>query len=91
MPYAVLVDPRAARELEALPSKIRAQVDARILALAENPTPPGMKVLQGPKGHRYHRIRSGEYRILYRVEAQRLVVLVVRVAHRREVYRNLPG
>ncbi|MCD4726205.1 MAG: type II toxin-antitoxin system RelE/ParE family toxin, partial [Pirellulales bacterium] len=54
-------------------------------ALAKNPRPAGAKMLAGP--NRFLRVRVGDYRIIYRVEDDRLVVLVVRVGHRREVYR----
>ncbi|MEK7411986.1 MAG: type II toxin-antitoxin system RelE/ParE family toxin [Planctomycetota bacterium] len=58
---------------------------AAIDALAHNPRPPGAKKLVGGAGEWC--IRVGDYRIVYEVHGGRLVVLVVRVAHRREVYR----
>ena len=61
------------------------RVDARILALAEDPRPPGAKRLAGSEG--LHRIRVGDYRVVYAIEDDVLLVLVVRIGHRRDVYR----
>ncbi|MBI3182070.1 MAG: type II toxin-antitoxin system RelE/ParE family toxin [Myxococcales bacterium] len=86
MPYAIRLLKRAARELEALPARERARVAARIDSLADNPRPHGAEALQGElAGHL--RIRAGDYRIIYAVEDAALVVTIVRVGHRREVYR----
>ncbi len=73
------------KELAGLPRPILEQVDARIQALATNPRPLGCKALQG--GWRgYTRIRSGDYRIIYRIEDDRLIVMVVKVGNRRDIY-----
>ena len=61
------------------------RVDARILALAEEPRPPAAVKMQGPEG--YYRVRVGDYRVVYAIEDDVLLVLVVRIGHRREVYR----
>lgn len=83
--YRIEVTPAARRALESLPKKVLRQIDKRILALADNPYPPGSKKLQDTEDLR--RIRVGDYRILYLVEAERLVVVIVTVGHRRDVYR----
>jgi mRNA interferase RelE/StbE len=62
-------------------------VDAAILGLAGDPHPPGSKKLEGA-GDLY-RIRVGDYRVLYTVEHDRLVVLVVDIGNRRDIYRSL--
>jgi mRNA interferase RelE/StbE len=77
----------AERGLAGLPKKDLRRVDARILALADDPRPPSSKKLEGV-GNLY-RIRSGDYRIIYQVEDARLVVIVVDVGNRRDVYRGL--
>ncbi len=87
MTFHLLLKPAVEKELAALPPQILRRVDAAIRALAENPRPPGAEVLHGRKG--ILRIRVGDYRVLYRVLKDRLVILVVGVGHRREVYRNL--
>lgn len=86
MTYRVELTPRAKRELGALPSEVRRRCDARILALAGNPRPPGCEKLAG-HADRY-RVRVGDYRVLYDVADRVLVVTVARVAHRREAYRR---
>lgn len=58
----------------------------KIDSLAKDPTPAGSKLLKG-KHAGLHRLRSGDFRVLYQVEDERLVVLVVKVGNRREVYR----
>ena len=65
---------------------MRRRLGAAIDALATSPPPPQAKALQGkPRG--VHRIRVGDWRVIYSIEDRRLLVLVIRVAHRREVYR----
>jgi mRNA interferase RelE/StbE len=83
--YRIEVTPAARRALESLPKKVLRQIDRRILALAEDPYPPGSKKLRGAEG--LHRVRVGDYRILYIVEADRLLIVIVAVGHRRDVYR----
>jgi len=61
------------------------RVSERIDNLAENPLPPGVKKYQGEANH--WRIRIGDYRFIYRIDGQSVVVVIVRIAHRREVYR----
>jgi mRNA interferase RelE/StbE len=77
----------AARELRRLPPHIRARISVRIDALARNPLPPGSKKLVGQTSG--YRIRIGDYRVLYELQKHRLVVFVVKVGHRRDVYRGL--
>ena len=84
--YTVTIVASALRSIQSLPRNLRERIRAAIDLLAENPRPHGIKALQGgQKG--YLRLRVGEYRIIYRVEDDRLLVLVVAVGHRREVYR----
>lgn len=85
MSYTIEFHPAAFRALERLPRDIQARIRRAIDALANDPFPPGVKKLRGPEG--WYRIRVGDYRVVYDVEHHRLVVLVVRVAHRREAYR----
>ena len=84
MTFHVEFTPAARRDLAKLPRDALRRVDALILALAENPYPPGAKKLQGSD---YFRVRAGDYRIIYTVEHRRLVILVIRVGHRRDIYR----
>jgi len=83
--YSVLLSPSAERDLGALDKPGQRRVVARIEALAENPRPAGVTKLRGVANA--WRIRVGDYRVLYTIEDGRLVVLVVKIGHRREVYR----
>jgi mRNA interferase RelE/StbE len=82
--YSVLIKRSAAKELEAVPKKDREKLVVTIQTLATNPRPPGSEKLAGDDKYR---IRHGMYRVLYEIDEATIVVVVVRVAHRREVYR----
>lgn len=82
--YKVLIKRSAAKELERLPDKIRRQVVARISALAAQPRPAGCEKLTGEE---LYRVRQGDYRIIYSIADAELVVHVIRIANRRDVYR----
>jgi mRNA interferase RelE/StbE len=77
----------ALHDLQALPHEIFRRVDARILALADNPRPRGAERIRGTRGAL--RVRVGDYRILYTVDDAQQVVTIGRVGHRRDVYRGL--
>ena len=83
--YDVFIKPSALKELEAVGSKKdRQQIVRAIRSLAEDPRPPGCRKLSGKDKYR---IRSRRYRIVYAIEAAIFVVTIVKVGHRREVYR----
>lgn len=82
--YSVLIKPSAAKELERLPDKLRRQLVKRIRSLAHQPRPVGCEKLTGEE---LYRIRQGDYRAVYSIEDAALTVLVIRVGHRRAVYR----
>jgi mRNA interferase RelE/StbE len=84
--YGIEVRPRAAKELAALPRDAQRRIVRAIDALAGDPRPAGCVALRGAEG--LLRIRIGVYRVVYLVEDDRLVVLVVRVGHRRDVFRQ---
>ncbi|MGI8491357.1 MAG: type II toxin-antitoxin system RelE family toxin [Acidimicrobiales bacterium] len=84
--YRVEIARRAMKALAALPRGEQQRVRAAIDLLADNPRPPGCTKLTG-EDHAY-RVRVGVYRIVYEVLEDRLVVHVVRVGHRRDVYRG---
>lgn len=86
MSYRVLVDSRAARELESLPKSAIQRIDRAILDLAENPRPAGVKRLRGKLRDGW-RIRVGPYRILYRIDDEAREVRVFMIGHRRDIYR----
>jgi mRNA interferase RelE/StbE len=74
----------AEKELKALPSPVVIRIREAINALANDPHPPGSKKIKGED--RTFRIRIGDYRVLYEVHEKELLVLVVRVRHRKDAY-----
>ena len=87
MSYRIEFRPAAWREMRRIPKPFNARLLTAIAALADNPHPPGSVRLQGPEGFR--RIRVGDYRIVYLIEDRQLLICVVRVADRKDVYRRL--
>ena len=84
--YRLSIKPSAAKEIDALPKNDRIRVIKRIKGLSENPRPPGCEKLSG---NDKYRVRQGQYRIVYSISDEELVVLVVKVANRKEVYRGI--
>ena len=83
--YHVEIARRAVQSIAKLPRADQQRVRAAIDLLADEPRPPGCTKLAGEDS--VYRVRVGDYRILYEVIDARLVVHVVRVGHRRDVYR----
>jgi mRNA interferase RelE/StbE len=83
--YRVEIARRALKSIAALPRKEQQRVRAAIDLLADNPRPPGCVAMAG-EAHAY-RVRTGDYRVVYEVFDDRLLVQVVRAGHRRDVYR----
>ncbi|MGH7866310.1 MAG: type II toxin-antitoxin system RelE family toxin [Candidatus Dormibacteraceae bacterium] len=77
--------PRAARNFRKLPADAQRRIDVDVQALTENPRPAGCKKLAGEES--LWRIRVGDYRIIYQIYDDRLLVLVLKVGHRRNIYR----
>ena len=82
--YRLLIKSSAAKELEGLPLKDRRRVATRLRRLASDPRPTGTEKLAGQGKYR---LRQGDYRILYSVDDAALTVVIVKIGHRREVYR----
>jgi mRNA interferase RelE/StbE len=83
--YRLLIKPAAVKEIEAIPLKReRQRVVERISKLAEDPRPSGSEKISGQDKYR---VRQGRYRILYTIEDQDLLAQVVKVGHRKDVYR----
>jgi mRNA interferase RelE/StbE len=83
--YELRVKESAAKELRSLPAKDPARIAAKIAALGKEPRPTGCEKLSGEEKYR---LRQGDYRILYSIDDGGRVVMVVKVGHRREVYRS---
>ena len=82
--YSLFLKRSAAKELEALAAKDRRRIVDRIQALAAEPRPPGVEKLSGAEKYR---VRQGDYRILYSIDDAASTVTVVKIGHRRDVYR----
>ena len=85
MTYSVELAPAAARQLRKLDLSARRQVEGAIELLSDEPRPSGAKRLVGGAGE--WRVRTGDYLVVYEIHDQILLVLVVAVGHRREIYR----
>ncbi len=83
--YRIEVRPSAARTLRKLDPSVRPRIQGAIALLAENPRPPASRPLRGRPGYR---VRVGDYRIIYVVADDLLLVVVVALGHRRDVYRS---
>ena len=83
--YRIEIKRSAVKELEAIPAKDRRRITTTIQALAGNPRPAGCEKLSGQDRYR---IRQGNYRILYTIEDDVLVVTVIKIGDRRDVYRE---
>jgi mRNA interferase RelE/StbE len=85
--YVVELAAAAAKALAKLDKQSRLRIAGAIELLSVDPRPPAAKQSRGGSDVRW-RLRVGDYRVVYAIEDDRLVVLVLRVAHRREVYRG---
>jgi mRNA interferase RelE/StbE len=83
--YRIDIAPGAQRQLRKLDPQARRRIQAAIELLAEEPRPPAAKMLVNSDGA--WRVRVGDYRVIYDIEDDRLVVLVLAAGHRREIYR----
>ena len=86
MRYRVELTHRADRDLNHLPLDVQVRIVRKISALGENPRPRGAEKLSGPEG--FFRIRVGDYRVVYEIQDDVLLVLVLRIGHRRFIYRK---
>lgn len=85
MTYRIELRPAAVRALKKLDPPIRQRIQGAITLLAEDPRPPAARALRGRPGLR---VRVGDYRIVYTVADDVLLIVVVTVGHRRDVYER---
>ncbi len=83
--YELVFKKSVAKDLRDFPNQDVERIMQRIQALAEDPRPAGCEKLSTQERYR---IRQGSYRIVYEIEDRRLVVMIVRIGHRRDVYRT---
>lgn len=86
MSYQVVIKPAAQRQLKKLTLAIQKELIALIESLSQEPRPSGCKKLKGRQNQ--YRVRSGDYRIIYSIEDTSLVVRVIKVGHRQDVYKE---
>lgn len=88
MNYHVEVKRSAAKALKKIPKADQKRIADKIDSLAEDlPNPDTTKMIGN---NLFHRIRVGEYRIIYEIQEDVLLILVVKIGHRKDIYRNLP-
>lgn len=86
MTYTVEISPAAKSQIKKLTKAVQKLIIRQLEQLESNPYPAGVKKMS--QSESFYRVRVGDYRIIYQVQNQALVVLVVKAAHRREVYRR---
>ncbi len=86
MNYTIEISSLATRQIKKLPSETQIQVLATLAALTQKPRPDGVTKMKGEDNT--YRLRVKNYRIVYEILDEQLIVLIVKVGHRREVYRN---
>lgn len=86
MTYTVTIAPAAERQLRKFDPQVRRRVQAVIELLSANPRPPKAIQLVGGAGE--WRVRTGDYRVIYEIHDDQLIVLVLRVGHRRDIYES---
>lgn len=82
--YRVEISPVAAKELGSLPKPVQSRIKVKVLALAADPRPSGSTKLVGTRSS--WRVRIGDYRVIYEVRDEVLIVLVIKIGHRKQVY-----
>lgn len=83
--YELVIRPSVSKDTKDIPSRDLKNILKRIETLRDDPRPKGCVKLTGME---YYRIRQGNYRIIYEIEDHRLIVIVVKVGHRREIYKK---
>jgi len=83
--YKIVIKKSAAKEIERIAKNDRIRIIEKIKSLAQNPHPTGSKKLSGQEKYR---MRQGNYRILYQIIDDELIINVVKVGHRQDVYNN---
>ncbi len=86
MKYIIEVTKATKRDLNKIPEDFLKRIDKKILSLANDPYPHDAKKIKGMDD--LYRVRVGDYRILYLIENEKLVILIVRIRHRKDVYKK---
>jgi mRNA interferase RelE/StbE len=89
MAYTIKFRPAVEKNLRTLPRKELLRIKRKIDALAEKLPDPAITKMKG--NNKFHKIRTGDYRIIYEIHDDALVILVVKIGHRKDIYNQLPG
>jgi mRNA interferase RelE/StbE len=84
--YRILFDKKYIKELEKIPKKIQKVIREKVSELSNNPRPDGSIKLQGSKKEPLYRIRCGDYRVIYTIKDDILIVIIIEVGHRKDIY-----
>ena len=87
MSYRIVIKKSAAKSLKKIARADQKRIADRIDSLAEGPPNPDTTKMKG--NNPFHRVRVGDYRIIYEIQDEVLIILVVKIGHRRDIYRNL--
>jgi mRNA interferase RelE/StbE len=88
MTYAIKFRPAVLKNLRTLPKKELIRIKSKIDALAENLPDQATTKMKG--NNKFHKIKVGDYRIIYEIHNDTLVILVVKIGHRKDIYKHLP-
>jgi len=88
MAYTIKFRPAVEKNLLTLPRKELIKIKRKIDALAENL--PDQTITKMKGNNNFHKIRAGDYRIIYEIHDDKLVILVVKIGHRKDIYKHLP-
>ena len=86
MQYRIEFSRPASRQFDSLPKQVQLRLKPRLDSLRDNPRPHGAEKMAGEE--ELYRLRVGDYRVIYQIRDQALVVLVVKIGHRKDVYRR---
>ena len=87
MTYSIEFRPSVLKNLERFPKRDLVRIKKKIEELGKNPPDPNTTKMKG--NHSFHRVRTGDYRIIYEIQDDRLIILVVKIGHRKDVYKGL--
>jgi mRNA interferase RelE/StbE len=86
--YRIEFTKSAAKTLVAIPRKDQKRIARKIESLAESPPTPAKTKMKG--SNPFHRVRVGDYRIIYEIQNEILLILILKIGHRKDVYRKFP-
>ena len=88
MRYSIEFRPAVLKSLKRFPKRDLIRIKKKIDELGNNLPAPNTTKMKGDNA--FHKVRSGDYRIIYEIHDDRLVILIVKVGHRKDVYKKLP-